>query len=74
MRFHPKDDETRVGDPYEHVLDWRQTTDLLMGSLNRLVATAPICGSEWMEILAVSVLAYLVVGLEKRLRVAAARR
>ena len=73
MRLHPKDDETRFGDLSEHVLDWRQTTDLLMGSLNRLFGTAPIGGSEWLEIFAVSVLAYLVVGIEKRLRVAAKR-
>jgi len=42
--------------------------------MNRLFGTAPIGGSEWLEIFAVSVLAYLVVGIEKRLRVAAARR
>jgi cation-transporting ATPase F len=42
--------------------------------MNRLFGTAPIGGSEWLEIFAVSVLAYLVVGIEKRLRVAAAKR
>ena len=42
--------------------------------MNRLFATAPIGWSEWLEIFAVSVLAYLVVGLEKRLRAAAAKR
>jgi cation-transporting ATPase F len=42
--------------------------------MNHLFGTAPIGGSEWLEIFAVSVLAYLVVGIEKRLRVAAAKR
>ena len=36
--------------------------------MNRLFATAPIGGREWLEILAFGVLAYLVVGIDKRLR------
>jgi cation-transporting ATPase F len=36
--------------------------------MNRLFGTAPIGGREWLEILAVGVLAYLAVGIEKRLR------
>ena len=36
--------------------------------LNRLFATAPIGAQEWIEIFAVGILAYLVVGIEKRLR------
>ncbi len=36
--------------------------------LNRLFATAPIGWHEWLEIAAVGVVAYLVVGAEKRLR------
>ena len=36
--------------------------------LNRLFATAPIGVRQWLEIFAVGVLAYLVVGAEKRLR------
>jgi len=36
--------------------------------LNRLFATAPIGVRQWLEIFAVGVLAYLIVGIEKRLR------
>ena len=36
--------------------------------LNRLFATAPIGEQEWLEIFVVGILAYLVVGIEKRLR------
>ncbi|MEF8728276.1 MAG: HAD-IC family P-type ATPase [Accumulibacter sp.] len=36
--------------------------------MNRLFATAPIGGREWLEIGAVGVLAYLVVGVEKQVR------
>ncbi len=36
--------------------------------MNRLFATAPIGWQEWLEIFAVGVLAYLVVGIDKRLR------
>ena len=36
--------------------------------LNRLFATAPIGARQWLEILAVGVVAYAVVGVEKRLR------
>jgi cation-transporting ATPase F len=42
--------------------------------MNRLFATAPIGLPEWLEIFAVGVFAYLVVGLEKRLRGATAKR
>jgi cation-transporting ATPase F len=42
--------------------------------MNRLFATAPIGLSEWLEIFAVGVIAYLVVGLEKRLRRKTAKR
>jgi len=36
--------------------------------MNRLFATAPIGGREWLEILAFGVLAFLVVGIDKHLR------
>ena len=36
--------------------------------MNRLFATAPIGGQQWLEIGAVGVVAYVVVGIEKRLR------
>ena len=36
--------------------------------LNRLFATAPIGLRQWLEIFAVGVLAYLVVGIDKQLR------
>ncbi|MCM8596575.1 HAD-IC family P-type ATPase [Accumulibacter sp.] len=36
--------------------------------MNRLFATAPIGGPEWLEILAVGTLAYLIVGVEKHWR------
>ena len=35
--------------------------------MNRLFATAPIGGREWLEIFAFGVLAFLVVGIDKRL-------
>lgn len=36
--------------------------------MNRLFATAPIGVNEWLEIAAVGIVAFVVVGLEKRWR------
>jgi cation-transporting ATPase F len=42
--------------------------------LNRLFATAPIGLRQWLEIAAVGLFAYIVVGIEKRLRRKTAKR